>query len=402
MDSEAHDIVTRAKAIMVKQLPFFAHIALRLPFVENKSLNPPTMATDMRRVYYHPEFVKNHTLKEIIGVICHEVLHVAFLHGSRKGGRDHRLWNFACDYAINLIVKDNNLSLPGLALMDEKYRDWSAQEIYADLQKNMPPQLKLIIVPSSGGEGDGEGDGNGNPDGKMVVHGTTIEITDENGNPVGKETLDQLEAEIKIAVAAAADHAKQRGKLPAGVEGLIEAVGKPKINWQDYILRWLKGNKPDDYTWVKPNKIMMANFRVYAPSVKSMGSGVGLLSIDTSGSVSDEELVSYITEIMGLIEMCAPEKLIIIQHDATIQKVDIWEGEDFSKLHVKGRGGTNIRPSFKYAEELDEPIDWMICFTDMGIFDYPTEAPAFPVLWAATGPDNSPFGTYIPVKDAME
>ena len=46
----------------------------------------------------------------------------------------------------------------------------------------------------------------------------------------------------------------------------------------------------------------------------------------------------------------------------------------------------------------------MICFTDMGIVDYPTagEAPDFPILWAATGPDNAPFGTYLPLKNAIE
>ena len=133
--------------------------------------------------------------------------------------------------------------------------------------------------------------------------------------------------------------------------------------------------------------------------------GVGILSIDTSGSVSDDELRKYVREIVGVIEMCNPDKLIIIQHDAIIQKIEEWEGgNDFSSLKVKGRGGTCIAPVFRHVEKLDEPIDWMICFTDMGICDYPpaAKAPDFPVLWAATGPMNAPFGTYIPVKDAME
>ena len=59
--------------------------------------------------------------------------------------------------------------------------------------------------------------------------------------------------------------------------------------------------------------------------------GVGVLSIDTSGSVSDQELIEYVREVTGVIELCSPDKLYIIQHDAIVQREDEWEaGMDFS------------------------------------------------------------------------
>jgi hypothetical protein len=62
-------------------------------------------------------------------------------------------------------------------------------------------------------------------------------------------------------------------------------------------------------------------------------------------------------------------------------------------------------PTYQYLKTIDEQVDWMICFTDMGICDYPKkdeDIPEYPVLWAATGPNNAPFGQYIPIFDAME
>jgi len=373
-----HDKVTKAKAAMVGTQPFFAVIALGLPFIEDESLDPPTMATDMTHIYYHPKFIDECSRAEVEGTIAHEVLHVANLHGMRRGTRDPFLWNVACDFAINPIVLDAGYKLPKGALVDNKYRGMSAEAIYEDILKNPPPNLKFV---NFGG------------------------VLDANGTQAEKSAREQ---EIKITVKSAAERAKQIGKLPGGLEGLIEAVGKPKINWQDYIPSWIKSVLPDDYTWALPNKWMLTNHRFYMPTITMTGAGIGVLSLDTSGSVSDSELVSFVTEIVGLIEGCKPEKLYIIQHDAEIQKEEIWEvGMDFTSLKVKGRGGTRIRPTFKRLDEIIEEegrVDWLILFTDCEIGDWPTVWPDVPTLIAATGkntlPDKS-VATYIPIKDAI-
>ena len=296
----------------------------------------------------------------------------------RRGSRDPLLWNIACDYAINPIVLDAGYKLPKGCLIDNKYRGMSAEAIYEDIKKNPPPNLKFLNI---GG------------------------VMDAPGSAADKSAREQ---EIKITVKAAAERAKAIGKLPGGLEGLIEAVGKPKINWQDYIPSWIKSVIPDDYTWSMPNKWMLSNHRFYMPTMKATGAGVGVLSIDTSGSVSDRELINYVTEIVGLIEGCKPEKLYIIQHDAAIQKEDIWEvNMDFSSLKIKGRGGTRIRPTFERVAEIvaeEGQVDWMILFTDCEISDWPTVWPDIPVLIAATGRNTLPdpsVATYIPIKDAI-
>ena len=411
MSTEAADKIAKAKFRMVNKQPFFATIALSLPFVEAEWLNPPTMATDMENIYFHPKWVEDHQMGEVEAVIAHEVLHVAYLHGLRRGHRNPLLWNIACDYAINLIVTDAGYKLPANALLDEKYRGMSANAIYEELLKNAP-KIK-IKLPSMKGQGQGgeKGDGDQGDGDCIVLDGAVFEPgsidpkTGEEGHGKTQSEITELEQELKIKVKQAAANAKSRGTLPAGLEGLVEAVGKPKIDWKEYIQAWVSGITPDDYTWARPNRRMLANHRVYMPTMTFNGAGVGVLSIDTSGSVSDEELVQYVTEIVGVIEICKPEKLYILQHDAILQREDIWEaGMDFRNLKIKGRGGTCIQPIFRRVEQIDEQINWMICFTDMGICDYPRkeDAPGFPVLWAATGPMNAPFGQYIPLRNAMD
>ncbi len=61
-----------------------------------------TMATDGRKVYYAPSWVLRRTdvLRSNINDILHEFLHVFYNHPSRRGSREPRLWNYACDVRV--------------------------------------------------------------------------------------------------------------------------------------------------------------------------------------------------------------------------------------------------------------------------------------------------------------
>lgn len=391
MSETAEHKITRAKASLITKSPFFAIIAMRMEFIEAPWCR--TMATDGINFYWCREWVDKLTKEEICGVICHEVLHVAWLHITRILGRDHKVWNYATDIAINIAVRELGFKLPKEGWHGpefEKYKDWSADAIYADLLKN-PPKGGLPGYDDKDGSGDG------------TTWGGIVKVTKEDGTPLTKQELAELESEIKIAVTEAAEAAKQRGKLPGALQGLVKAVGTPVIDWKSYVQQWVKGHTPDNYTWARPNRSMLVNHHVYMPRMQLHGAGHGVLSVDASGSVSDEELRKYVREIAGLIEMCSPDKLTIMVHDAKVHYIREWEhGDEFNDLKIVGRGGTNIQPSFKAALGLEDEVDWMICFTDMGIGDYPpAPGPHFPVLWCATGPDNAPFGTYLPLKDPM-
>lgn len=413
--SHLEDKIVKAKTKMILNNPFFAAIAVSVEFINTDDMGEgfskiyQTMATDGSHIYWNPTFVDELSVDEVAGVIAHEVMHIVWLHMIRRGDRHHTIWNMAGDYAINPTVLDAGFTLPRdpkyKGLYEDKYRNWTAEQIYNDLLKNAE-QIEVQFSFDGEGDGDDQKDGGGGQ-GKRKVWGAVIDAKGKDGKPLSEADRRSLEEEIKIKVKSAAEAAKAVGKLPGGLEGLIEAVGKPKINWKDYIQNWVSGKIPDNYDWSRPNRKFMTNYGIYMPRMKLNGAGIGVLSIDTSGSVSDDELRQFVREIVGVIELCNPEKLIIVQHDAILQSVTEWEqGEDFSSLKIKGRGGTNITPVFNKLNEMDEMIDWMILFSDMEIMDWPPASkwPDYPVLLCGTGPDTSPKdapGTYLPLRDPI-
>jgi predicted metal-dependent peptidase len=405
---DAVDKLAKAKYKLMAFAPFYGSIVYSTPMVEADWLD--TMATDMRNIYYSVEFVMKHSVSELTGVLAHEALHIAYGHGIRRGVRDPKMWNIAADFAINDVIIEHGLELPASRLHDVKYKNMSTEQIYDDVDKNA---IKInISFPDPNGkpgeDGDGKGDSEGMWGGVLDAQQVSGSGDDEkpNGKPLSEAEKSMLEQEIKVQQAIA-KQSKKPGNLPGGIKALIEAVGKPVVNWGEYIQQWVSGQKPDDYTWQRPNRSWLANQGIYMPRMQFNGAGVGVLSLDCSGSVSDAELIKYVTEITGVIEICNPDKLYIIQHDAVIHRVDEWEaGMDFKDLRVVGRGGTNIKPTFDWVSKCDEEIDWMIIFSDMEICDWPKtkDWPGFPTLLCGTGPDTSPKGcnaTYVDLRDAM-
>ena len=425
--------ITKAKTHLVSKFPFIAVLALGLRYRNageyGIQLPFPTMATDAIHIFWDENFVAKITVYELVGVVAHEVVHVMMLHILRRGNRDAMIWNMACDYIVNIIVLDMGFQLPADRLYEEKYRGkdgtkWTVELVYDDLiqqqkekEKNRPQQggqgkpQEGTGQPGSSQPGQDSKPSQEKPQGsdmpKENLWGTFMEPRKEDGTPLNEQEKTELGEQIKVKVLQAAAAAKSAGNLPGAFKGLLKALGQSNVNWQDYIQNWVSGHTPDDYTWKRPNRRMLGVYDMITPSIQFNGAGVGVLSIDTSGSVTTKELRKAVTEIVAMIETCNPEKLYIIQHDAKVQRVDVWErGDTFDKLELAGRGGTKIKPVFDYVgREIDEEVQWMICFTDMEVPDFPplSEEPDFPVLWAATGSKRGhKFGTYLPIRPALE
>ena len=59
-----------------------------------------TMATDGVQILFNPDWVLAQTIEELEFTVAHEVMHVDSFHMTRKGDRDHEIWNMACDFAL--------------------------------------------------------------------------------------------------------------------------------------------------------------------------------------------------------------------------------------------------------------------------------------------------------------
>ena len=366
---DADTKMARARTRLVLDNPFFGSLALGLNIHRDDSV--PTMCTDGRFIKWNGDFVDQHTDKEIIGVVAHEVLHVAFKHMLRRGERDPERWNIACDHAINHILLDGSFELPEGGLFDPQFKGMTAERIYDQLVAEQPEQP----TPCPWGE--------------------VTDCLGDDGEKLSKSQASQVEATIDQRVMLAAAGAKGMGKLPAAIAELVEQMRRSKVDWRDVFNRFIGGDQPDDYTFRKPNKKVWYTQGIYTPSIDKIGVGDVVVAVDTSGSVSTAELQQFLGELNNITDDHKPRSVTVITCDADIKSVVRYEqGDIIDTIECNGRGGTRVEPVFRYIRENDLPVDNMVYLTDMGIWDFPDNTPDYPVLWVSTDPQcsDAPFG----------
>lgn len=71
------------------------------------------MAVDINgNLLYNSDFVEGLSDSEMVGVIAHEIGHLIFMHMTRGEKLNQRVFNLACDIAVNEILKENDFELP--------------------------------------------------------------------------------------------------------------------------------------------------------------------------------------------------------------------------------------------------------------------------------------------------
>lgn len=394
--SKTLDKVSKARAGLVLDHPFFGSLALRQKLVEDPTCD--TAWTDGKTMGFSPSFVDKLPLDQLKGVLAHECLHVGNAHHARRGARDHRKWNQACDYAINKLLVDCGFSLPSGALLG---MDGSAESIYA----RMPDPPKG----GNGGKGKGKGPQGGNPgkpgqgdpdDQPGTDPGGCGEVRDAPGKDGGKANqvdMAQAEAEAKVATSQAAAVARACGKLPGALKGFVEELLEPQVDWRTELRRFLAQASKNDYTWKRPNSRYLAG-GFYLPSLYSEELPPLVVAVDTSGSVSDTELVQFASEISAIRSEGGASRIDVVYVDTQVQGHQSFEAEDEIKIKYAGRGGTRFTPAFDWADQQEEIPSAFIYLTDGEAYDFPPSPPEYPVLWIIIGQNRSfapPFGEVI-------
>ena len=367
----ATNMLSRPKTQLMLHSPFFGAMSMSTPCVEDCGIS--TACTNGKWIKYNPDYLRSISENEVTGVVIHEVMHITNKHPLRMGNRDPRVWNIAADKAINIIIIDAGYELPEGALIDPDCRGMSAEKIY-----NLMMSGEMPI-----------------PEGDEWSFGEIEAPTNDDGSAMSESQMDQLESDINVKVLSAYANAKMRGKVPAGIEGLIDEMSTPQVDWRDKLRVFVGGDQPDDFTWAKPNKKFMPH-GIYLPNVEHFGAGDIVIGCDTSASVSNEELAVFLGEINGMAQDMQPRSITVIGCDAKVQSVDFYgHGEDVQSINSKGRGGTEVTPVFDYIEEHGLPCDSFIYFSDMYVYDFPANAPDYPVLWVSTGATDAPWGEVV-------
>lgn len=347
----------QARTALIFEAPFFGALALRLTLQEDKSCE--TAWTDGKRIGYNPDFVASLSASQLQGLLAHEVMHVASGHPWRRDGRDAKRWNVACDYAINETLVAAGFFLPVGALQDSQYAGKSAEWIYDRLPESA--------------------------DNQSDAQGEVRDAQPEDSAP--------SEEEWRQAVQQAANVAKARGNLPGALDRFAKAAATPFVDWRSVLARFAQQSAQDDYSWGRPNARYLTR-GLYLPSLRSTAMGRIAVAVDTSGSVDDVLLAQFSAEINAIAAELRPEAIDVLYCDRLINRRETFEAGDVVALKPCGGGGTDFRPVFEALEAEDAAPVCLVYLTDLD-GPFPSSAPDYPVLWAATSRDVAPFGETV-------
>jgi predicted metal-dependent peptidase len=389
----ASDLFAKARAALLVSAPFWGVLSLRLAPIEDPSI--PTMQTDGVSIRYNPAFVAGLSRGLLRTVIAHETMHCAALHHTRRGERDPKRWNIACDHAINPLLLETGFELPEGMLLDPAYVGMSAEEIYARLPTD------------AGDEGGNADDPGGTDPGGMggVIDPPPGDAEAEDGTgdpgPSGQPGADapspadlaRQEETWLIATAQAEATAKAMGIGAGDAARAIRGQVAPKVDWRDVLRRYLSAAAKSDYAWTPPNRRYIAR-GLYLPSLRSEALGPVVVGVDTSGSIDDATLAAFSAEITAIMEDAAPEAIHVVYCDDEVAGTETYEPGDTIQLTPHGGGGTAFKPVFDWISRSDIQPVCVVYLTDLCGSEF-GPPPDYPVLWVSTELTCAPFGEVI-------
>lgn len=435
--SPARQKMIKARTDLVLEHPFFATLALRLELREDHSC--ATAWSDGVVLAYNPAYIEAQPLAAIKGMQCHEVLHLACGHHTRRGNREAGLWNRACDYAINPILLEAGIELPRGYLDDPAHHGQSADAIYEALLRDMDevrggaedgagqdaapdedmdaasggaPSLggrdragasggaddrSPGLRQASGGGGDSAGPGdNTDPGMSGEVRDASTTAQGSEGDQGGPDQDDQW----RMALAQAARVAREAGNLPGGLERLIEAILAPRLGWRELLRRFLTSAARDDFSWVRPNRRHI-HAGLYLPGLDSRKLAPMAVAVDVSGSIDQALLDAFAAEVSAVLEEFDTD-LDVLTCDVSLTSRQTLTRQDLPlTLPATGGGGTDFRPPFHVLDRDGVNPACLVYFTDMQCTRYPQE-PDYPVLWVCPQEPQSPppFGEIVIMEHA--
>jgi len=342
----------------------------------------PTAYTNGNIICFNPQFLEGLTDSELDLVMMHEILHVVLLHCFRGKEYDSYAFNIACDIVVNsniLYSKGMDLksiTLDGEPLMhvtpkgDEGYK-YTAEEVYEMLPK-MP---------------------------KKNLYGETF---DDHGKWGEDGELADLWAEhfrdaLKIFEN---QNGVSWGDIPMFAQRVLKELKAPQTDWRTILNEFVQ-EEIADYSFTPPDRRFEGDFLL--PDFSDTDATVRdiLFMVDTSGSMSDDEVSAAFSEVKGAIEQFNGKlKGWLGYFDAAV--VEPQPFEDVGDL-IKpvGGGGTSFGVIFSYVERFMQanPPACIIILTD-GFADFPKKNKlGIPVLWLINNNAvNPPWGKTARMK----
>ena len=400
-------------SLMAWTCPGFRHLFYKLLSQSNgeygaiPTKSVPVAATDARNILINPEPFFKYPLKQRTFIMGHEIVHnvygdVEFLKACGISGTvpmsDGTTLPFrnstmqkAMDFRINALLRDGRIGEPPPdCLLDDTIA--TANDSVVDAYKKVWDDEE-----NNGGAKTGKA-----PLDWVLSPGST------NGTP--QQPRNNQQWGVEIAAAQVLEQMKAQGKMSGALQRMFKELLDPVVPWTEHI-RGIFNRKvgSGSYNWRKPDRRYIVR-DLFMPSKSGNGAGWVVCWGDTSGSIGNDELCKYLSELGSIIEECKPARLTVVWCDADIGVRDdgtptideIEDAADLAEIQyggkpVKGGGGTEVDPVFQWITESPEQPEIFIGFTD-GFVDFPDEAPPYHCIWAMTSSKVAPFGDTVHIN----
>ena len=425
MEDDIETKLTAARTWLIIDKPFLGALVLRLPLIAADPKWCKTTATDARALYYNKTYIEALNLEETKFTLAHEALHCALSHFNRRDRRDKHRWDVACDFAINPLLVDDGLKPPSAALLTDRYRGMTAEEIYPCIKENSDEKtLDQHIYDdedreSSGGKGGGRsrrpdsrdtgpslGGGRGSSGGNQPEQDGSgqsgkqpqVAPDDQSGDvskppPLSAAEREALGIQWQQRLAGAAQQAIRAGKLSGSIARLVDHLLQPQLPWRMLLARYMTSAARTDYSFARPSR---REGPAILPSLRTAHIDL-VIVLDTSGSVTDDEMHEFLSEI-NAIKGQLNARITLHACDAQLAKDGPWTYEPWEEVALpqtlQGGGGTRFTPAFEWVERLERRPDLLLYFTDAE-GEFPKQEPPYPVIWLVKGKADVPWGQRI-------
>jgi predicted metal-dependent peptidase len=419
---------TRAIQRMVEFAPSTGGLALWVRHHDHPPTSDvPAVTTDGTTLCYGPGF-ESVPLPEQIGLVAHEVLHIALRHPQRflelkqlLGDVDLKLYNICADAIVNSSLSHLNwLRLPrGSILLEDLL--WSTLGIKMDAQTALlewdVERLYRTMddrdaAPKSGKNdqkrqqsGDSESKSRDDKNEQALASTQTEDRRDgpksSRAKQMGANIIMDLvptpdpnappEAEAQNALLWS--ERVQRSHASDGLHSMLRTLlaDLPKVRtpWEQILRTQLaRGlSRKVDISWSRPARSYIANQgrcgerrMPFEPGFSTAKPTPRLVVIvDVSGSVEDSLLERFALQIEAITRRQEASLTLIIGDDR-VRKVERYEPgvSDLRNIEFQGRGGTDFTPLLMEAEK--HRPDITVVLTDL---DGPARfRPRWPLIWA--------------------
>lgn len=364
-------------------------------------------------------------LKEVLYIICHEIDHILYNHPAEmlrsNPTGDQRLFkffNYAADAAVNdqldfeisegasfMRIPSGAVNSEALSRMFvlgpicplESYRYYLDLIKDKNISEDAPTAPRLVMDSATEGNVSASGD-EGRSD---VVTAKTMTGRSDHlwGDGMDADELEAASNELVTEVAASMSE-ETLGCMPARFTSQIERIGAPpKISWQSMLKRYI-GTIPTGKrkTRTRLNRRQPSRFDLSGSASDKVLKIV--VALDTSASVSNEEIASFFSEIFAILARRKHE-VTVIECDSKIQKVYQAASPDDIQTKVVGRGGTRFSPVIRYVNSNRYFRDALLVYFTDGFGE--TEIPrpkTYRNLWVVIGDEenlsvSNPYGAVI-------